>query len=260
MRRRHGYTLLETLIALIIFALVSAATGFALSAAIRGQDAVQKRADEMQEARAVLSTLSKDIRAAYASAGNTNTFFVASGAETGVILTFTTLNHRIDLGQTVTAGAADNTVTMPQSDVAVVQYSYDPERRELDRSELTVPNPDAIPQPGNPGTVLSRRIRSIQFQFMSDPTAGTRSDWNYVTQAQQTGTQQGAQQQSSSGDTTLPTSVQVTIEFADANGMPKVYNSVISVMAPTPQPAGQKPDPPPTTAGTGGGAGGGGAG
>src|SRR5437588_398064 len=117
--RRRGYTLIETLIALIIFALVSAATGFALSAAIRGQDAVQKRADEMQEARAVLSTLSKDIRAAYASAGNTNTFFVASGAETGVILTFTTLNHRIDLGQTVTAGAADNTVTMPQSDVAV---------------------------------------------------------------------------------------------------------------------------------------------
>jgi len=59
-RGRRGYTLVETLVAMMMFALISAATTFALNVAIRGQRAAQRKADEIQEARTVLSMLSRD--------------------------------------------------------------------------------------------------------------------------------------------------------------------------------------------------------
>src|SRR5207249_12310047 len=122
---------------------------------------------------------------------------------------------------------------IPQSDVAVVQYSFDPDRGELSRSELSVPNPDALPPPGTPATLLSRRLRSIQFQYLSDPTTGMRSDWNYVTQAPQQGGQQGGQQMSqqtsANGDTTLPLTVQVVIDLGDSRGVSITYSAAFRV-------------------------------
>jgi len=132
---------------MLMFALISAATTFALQAAIGGQRAAHRKADEIQEARTVLAIMSRDFRGAYASKANPNTFFVSSGSDTAPSISFTSLTHRLFAPLTdSSANPVDPTTIPPQSDVSVIHYSYDPSTAELGRIETSVPNPDLINQ------------------------------------------------------------------------------------------------------------------
>src|SRR5438094_419748 len=125
-RARRGYTLVETIVAMLIFALISAATTFALNTAIRGQRTAQRKADEIQEARTVLAVMSRDFRGAYASKANPNTFFVSNGSDNAPSVSFTTLTHHVYAPLADSSGnPIDPTTIPPQSDVSVVHYSYD---------------------------------------------------------------------------------------------------------------------------------------
>jgi prepilin-type N-terminal cleavage/methylation domain-containing protein len=280
MKKSLGYTLIEVLVAMIIFAIIASATGFAVSMALKSQHGIRLRTDELQEARTVLNVITRDLRSAYASAGNQNTLFLAGGNESGTLLTFTTLAHRIvDPNRGNATTQTDQVQANPQSDIAIVQYSFAPETGTLSRLESAIPNPDTLVQSDRPDSVLSRHVRTVTFQFLVDPTTGFRQEWNYITpQPSQTGTQTGAAgagvtaaastTTQTNGDTTLPQSVQVLIEFIDSEGIPRQYSTVVMLPATQPQPIGQKPDaaivplqPTPTGGGPGGdGPGGGGAG
>src|SRR5258708_5508584 len=241
-RKRRGYTLIEVLIAMVIFAVITAATSFAVTVALKSQQGIRLRTDELQEARSVLNVLTRDLRAAYASAGNQNTLFLAGGNESGTLLTFSTLSHKINdpsrnssTGQTGQTGQPDQTQTaQPQSDIGIVQYSFDPQTGQLSRLETAVPNPDTLPQAGGPETGLSKHVRSVSFQFLVDPSTGFRQDWNYVTQPPSTGASSGTGGQNNTqaavqatGDTTLPQSVQIQIEFVNGEGISRQYSTVV---------------------------------
>lgn len=272
MRRtsRRAYTLIEMLIALVVFAIITTATGFALTAAMRGQQEARQRADDLQEARALFGVLSRDLRAAFASASSPTTFFVADGSGDRPTLTFTTLNGRIDPGTVGAAGltgsGATGRPTAPQSDVAVVSYRFDPDRQTLSRASTPIPDPGALPPSDLPDTLLSQRVRAISFQFL-DPENGLRPDWQFTNeQARQQIGQPGSAPggaASTTSDVRLPQAVQVMIEMESATGRPLTFTTTIALTTPEPLPAGQTPEedaPSGGGGGNGGGQGGGGGG
>ena len=78
-RASRAYTLLEMLVAMTIFAIISVSAGFALVHAGRAQMSASTYANDMREARAILGRIADDIRWAYASADSPMTQFVATG-------------------------------------------------------------------------------------------------------------------------------------------------------------------------------------
>jgi type II secretion system protein J len=253
-RRQHGYTLIEVLVAMIMFAFISAATTVSLNAALRGQQAAQYASDALADARAALGTMSRDLRAAYASQGNPNTLFVASRSMSGTLLRFSSRAHRILPLPTDSNGNVDTTSSRPQSDVAVIQYSFDPNSGLLTRDELTTPNVNALPQPGAPGTAIAHRVQSISFQFY-DPDQGMRTDWNLMAPPPGSTGATGAASSMLGGDTYLPQTVQISLAMVGGDGAVRSYTTTVFLVTSTPQDAGQKPETAATTGGTGGAAG-----
>lgn len=265
-RRKRAYTLIEMLIALIMFAVITVAVGFVLSGALRAYQTTQARIDESTELRALFGTLGRDLRAVFVATNSPNSYFVATGNTSGTLLTFTTLASRIvpDPVGTTAGPTGSSTVAQPQSDVWLVSYNYDQDTGVLSRCVTPVPNPDAIPQDESLLTEVGRHIRSIEITF-PDPVNGDRSDWNYMYDPNATGTgtsgTSGSTVSTSSltTDTTLPAVVQVTIVRDSVAGPPVTQTFSVALMNNTPQPAGQKPQAATgTPAAGGGGAGGGG--
>jgi hypothetical protein len=250
---------------MIIFSLITAATSFALNTAIRGQRAAQQKAEDLQEARTLLGIISRDLRAAYASAGNPNTFFLATGEDMETLLTFTALNHRIELEpeQDELQPFDPEAESPPQSDVSVIRYSFNRETGEFSRCVSPVPNPDTLPEPGIPSTVLSRRVRAIELQFL-DEEAGFRSEWNFYTdpdsatapQGEQGGAQNEQQSTPTDADAALPKAVQVRVILEGQNRRPNPFQTTVTLATPEPQAIGQKPaaaqNPQPGSPGSGG--------
>jgi prepilin-type N-terminal cleavage/methylation domain-containing protein len=261
-RHRRGYTLLEMMIAMIMFLFITVATSFALSSALKSQQSAQRKIEESQELRSLVGFLSRDIRAAYASEANPNTFFLASGDGNSMSsLTFTALAHRISMPPVAPDGTVSpDAQTMPQSDVSVITYAFDPDSGVLSRTESAVPNPDVQPPTNTPGATLSSRVRQIQIQFLDpanpDPDNGWLDAWTYVSQAAQTAGTDLSQMATSSGqqNTTLPMTVRISLLIQSPSGIPTSYTTTIPILNPQPQPKGQTPDAPitPATGGTGG--------
>jgi type II secretion system protein J len=242
----HGYTLLEMLVALVMFGLISVATSFALTAALRNQQATAQRAEELQEVRAIFRLLARDLRGAFASQNNPNSLFIADGNTHGTLLTFTTLTPAIPNSALQVLGANP----APQSDVAIVSYAYDEGNGVLSRTSTSIPNLDTLPSPDMPAAALSRQVRGITFQFF-DPTTGTRNDWHY--QNEPVATQQGGI--TLGRDTSLPKAVQVSLELESSDGLLHTYTLTVPLAMPQPLPAGQRPSTPEASGGAGSGGG-----
>lgn len=75
MTRQRGFTLIEMLVALVMLALITVATAYALTAGLRAQADMRRRADSADEARALLAIIARDLQAAYASADNPGAVF-----------------------------------------------------------------------------------------------------------------------------------------------------------------------------------------
>lgn len=250
----RAYTLIEMLVALVIFALITSATGLAISVGLRGRQAIQQKTDQAAEVRSLVDIFTRDLQSAYAVTRNPITMFLASGSGSGDLLTFSTLAHRINLP------SGDQT-PRAQSDLAVVRYSLDPESGALTRSETSVPNPDSLIPAGAPSTVVSRHVRSVTFDMLN-ANGDTVQSWNYLNDPNATG-QGGAASggaasgaaaaATTTGDTSLPQAVTVRIGLERPGEPPIQLETTIAISMPTPQPAGQMPPAATTTAATGGG-------
>ncbi len=254
--RAGGYTLLEMMIAVIMFALITVATTFMLTAGLRGQQQIGAKATEAQEARALLGVITRDLRSMLVVSGSPSTYFVASGADTGPVLQFTTLASRLmpDLLVEGSSTDASSENLAPQSDLLQVTYDYDPSTHVLSRLVSRLPGVETLPAAGGPEWIISRRVAYIAFTFY-DASGNTRTEWNYQTpQTDTTGTQVDA----SSYDTTLPVRIDVELEMDRPSGDTVVLQASVVPANSAPQPAGQKPAAATQPAGPGtGGAGGG---
>ena len=182
----HGYTLVEVMIALTMFAFITLATGFALGVAIRSSRNTQSHNDSNAEVRSVMSVLTADLRNVYASSSNPYSVFTTSGSDAATLLTFSAFAGRIAAPPGAYSGssATDGSDWYPQSDIGTISYSFDSNSRSLIRQISGYPNTDLNANSSTAGreSILSTKILNIQFQFYDITNQQYRSDWNYSNQ------------------------------------------------------------------------------
>jgi prepilin-type N-terminal cleavage/methylation domain-containing protein len=266
----HGFTLLEVLVALVIFGVITVALSFTFETALKTQEANSRRIEEISAVRAVFDYMTRDLQLAYASSNSTASAFIAGASQSGPqsassggLLTFMTRGNRIlndaqsasaASGASNTSGPTAATTTNPQSETQMVRYDFDPQAHTLTRSVVAVPNLQVIQQTTpDPDSVISSLVDSISLRFW-DPTAlSWRTDWDYEQQNQQSGATgatgtgaagtgtgttatTGASSQSSTaastatGDTTLPGSVEVTVTIRHHDSTTATYVATIPVV------------------------------
>lgn len=275
-RARGGFTLVEALISLVIFSIISFALALALSAAMRSYEVATNRQESAGAVRAVFGALQRDLQAAYASAGNTSALFVSgasgsspgmSGQGTNSLLTLTTLSQRIQASGVFASDTGDSTQAMntqaaasvtPQSVCALVRYDLNSQAGTLARTVSDVPNTQAIAQPDTSlSAILANNVVSLTLRFWDSNQQTWRTDWDFEQQNQpqsqsgtgtqangQTGTQtnqnsqtgQSGTNSTGSGDTTLPTSVEVTLVVMGPDKKPVTHTTTIPIVTPQPQP------------------------
>lgn len=251
-RVRRAFTLLEALVALVIFAIISVALSLSITTAFQAQDAAQRREEEAGAVRAVFSYLRRDLQSAFISKNNPACVFMAnSGAAGGVnnlaagsLLTLTTLAHRIETDETtmnpagagMALGGSANTLTPPQADFMLVRYDIEPSSGSLIRTVSAVPNLEMVGQPVPvPEAVLADRIANMTLRFWDAEQQGWRTDWSYQPPeptTQDTGQIPTNQAATNTGDTRLPMAVEVTLILLRKDNSPATYTTFIPVVAP----------------------------
>lgn len=246
-RLRPGFTLLEALVAMTIFAIISVALALSISTALQAHAAGERRQEESGAVRGVFSTLTRDLVAAYGSVNSTISQFVAPGPQAGgtssagPLVTLTTLSQRIDLVQATDTRVlqdASRQARPIQCDCALVQYFFDPANGVLSRSATAaVANPQDPAQPAvRPEPVpLANELASLELRFYDSSTNSWRTDWNYLQSNQpNTGSSAPAQPAAGTGDAAMPAAVEVTLTLRPKPGasMPARYTTIISLMTP----------------------------
>lgn len=274
MKQTYGYTLLEMLVALVIFGIITLATGTAMRAALVAQTNTRQTIDEQGEVNALFSVLSHDLRMAYASQGNTQTLFVLPGAQDGVLLTFSSLSHRLisrtssnssdtsyNSPSTVMPTTGNVQETAPQSDMSLIRYHFSMQTHELRRAESATPSLDTLPWQDEAGTgsasitasqtvqdrLLSGHVAALTFTC-TDPMAGDRTEWNYMVSANVSSSTGGSiiSQGSALNDTYLPVAVKITATMIKTDGSTRDYSTSVALAMAQPQPKGQVPAAPAT--------------
>jgi prepilin-type N-terminal cleavage/methylation domain-containing protein len=230
---RRGYTLVEVMVALVLMAIISIATGFAMSMALRNDASARARTDAAEEARSVLSVLVKDLRNAYASSGNAASCFIASGGDEGEVLRLTTTNVRL---RQVAPESDLLQEPPPQSDVGTVTYTLNHSEQTLYRTVSAEPIDEFGASPG-PLNLLSRRVTGLTLRLVASD-GSERSDWSYEATTGAAGAQDATLAQ---GDTELPTLAEVTVELAGDRGALHTASAMVNIITPSPQERGQAP-------------------
>lgn len=268
-QQRPGFTLLEAMVALVIFGVITTAIAFAMSAALEAQQATQSRQDDAGEVRAAFDALRQDIQGAYASANDSSAIF-ATGSDYGAsndLLTLSTLIPRLqsyDLGLSSAGNAnamgstpiGSQQNVPPQTAYALVRYVYDPQAQTLSRLVLTAPNQTVIlqQQPG-PDDIIARHVTNVQLSFWDATQSQTRSDWDYAHPSSSQASASTSQSLTTGSDTYLPSAVDITITTVRSDGSQSSHETMIPIVAPQPQktPSGTQTT---TTGGGNGGTGG----
>ncbi len=255
--RSRGFTLIEVLVALVIFGIITVALSFTFDTALKTQQANIRRLAELGAIRSVFDYMTRDVQQAYASSNNPAAVFIAGGSQNGAstgssaLLTLMTRGNRLlsdaPAGSGGASGPLSTDASLPQSETAMVRYEFDPQARTLSRVVATVPSLQALQQAvAGPDTVVSALIEDISLRFWDTTTQAWRAEWDYEQQNQQpatpaagtadtTGATAAASATSAvtsgTGDTTLPGSVEVTITIRHPDRTTATYVTTIPVVA-----------------------------
>ncbi len=203
-RFQQGFTLLEVLVALVIFGILTVALSNAMSTALRARMLAEARQDDSATVRAIFGILGRDLQSAYASVYDPNSLFVAGGATSGntsssgasgSLLTMASLSHRlnttdpnvdpsVDTANGARPGSVSNSQNgsndPPQSPVSLIRYDFDPQSGVLSRVAQSVPSLQNLQQatPG-PDDVVASNIISLQLQYWDPTQQNWRDAWDY---------------------------------------------------------------------------------
>ena len=274
MGRHTGFTLLEAIVAIVMFTFIILAVSQAFSVSVQATTRSQRRQEEDGTVRAVFDVITRDILAAYASAQSPASVFTAgSGSSSGGsassdLLTFSALSNRLQTPE-IDTQAADGSqsgaqngaqgTSQPQSDMALVKYSFDTAAGKLYRIVSPVPSSQSLSASPTPDQAIADRIESIQLSFWDSTQQNWRPNWDYAQQNQvgvvlvgsagsgaassatgssstssgASGAQsgQGTPNTTATGDTSLPSAVKVTVTVKQSNGQTKDYITTIPISA-----------------------------
>jgi hypothetical protein len=143
----------------------------------------------------------------------------------------------------------------------MVRYDFDPQAKTLARTVVGVPSLDALQQAAtDPDTVIATHIDDISLRFWDATQQTWRTDWDYEQQNQQQaaagatgatgaaagGTAAAPATSTATGDTMLPSQVEVTVTIRHQDNTTATYTSTIQIVT-YPVSDGMAP---PTNAGT----------
>ncbi len=178
--RRRGFTLIEALVALVIFGILTAALSLALSTALSAQVRIAAYRRQDAEVRSIFRFLSRDLAAAYASPSDPNCMFIAGTSPQAQqnqsydpgLLTLETMDARIpntdpnidpalgagapgpgtgQFASGVSNAAGQNATAQPSWDIALVRYSLG-SHGALRRSSVAVPSVQTLQQAASEGS------------------------------------------------------------------------------------------------------------
>lgn len=280
-RSKSGFTLIEALVALVIFGIISVVLSAALTGSLDAQAHLQQRQEQSSEVRAVFGNLTQDIQSAVGSLNNPDSVFItgasqsSSSSSTGAVsnssslLTLSTMTQTLinpDISMDGANSNGPNPITQPQSASSYVRYDLNSGTGALTRSTINVPNLQQLAQ-ASPGqeTTLAEHVESLQLQFWDPKTQQWTSGWDYeqsvVSQSIQSAaasssSASGSSSASSStpptGNVVLPSAVQVTLVLRNRSGGSDTYTTSIPVvggLAPA-QPQNTAPAPSSSTTGS----------
>jgi prepilin-type N-terminal cleavage/methylation domain-containing protein len=206
--RASGFTLVEVLVSMIIFGIISLSLAMALSSALRAQATLQVHQDQAGAVRAVFDRITRDIEAAYGSQNNVNAVFIAGGSGSNGfaggasgLLTFSGLFHRIQADDLIYAAASNSgqqssatssaqsgAQAVQQSDFGLVRYDLDQQAGTLKRTVIAVPSDQAIQTPPvnnsqqTGGTIIATHVISVTIRCWDGVQQTWRTDWDYEQQ------------------------------------------------------------------------------
>lgn len=160
---QHGFTLVETILALVVTTLILGALYGSYSAGLRIWHAGMNRADLYQNARVALDVMSRDLEAAFLSPHNSGTRFLGrdvTDEETGLPrdeLSFIAINNDPYLGMS------------GQSDLTEISYfiDIDPETPERWLQRRQDPTLDRNPLAGGHSSLLGIRVIALDFRYLA---------------------------------------------------------------------------------------------
>ncbi len=260
--RHSGFTLLEAIVAIVMFTFIMLALSQAFTVSLQATTRSQHRQEDDGTVRAIFDVITRDILAGYASRNSPTSIFTAgsggSGGGSGSmnLLTFSALSTRLQTPELetqsrMTSQASSQGTSQPQSDMALVKYTFDSASGTLFRVVSTVPSSQSLSQSSpTPDQAIGQNIVAIQLSFWDPTQQNWRTDWDYEQQNQigvvplssstsgstsaagsagQSG--QGTANTTATGDTYLPTAIKVTVTLQQSNGQTQDYITTIPVGA-----------------------------
>ncbi len=284
-KRKTGFTLIEALVALVIFGIITVVLSAALTGSIEAQQHMQQRLEQTSQVRAIFDFLTHDIQSTVGSLNNPSSVFLtgaslnpssssssSTGGSTGPIsnasslLTLSTRTQVMTDPQLAASGMNSNPAaqtSIPHSATNYVRYDLDSSTGSLTRSTMNVPNLTQLAQasPGQEST-LAQHVDSLQFQFWDPTNQSWTNQWDYeqTTVSQNIANAAASSSASSSstasastaalpGNMTLPTAVQVIVVLRNRSGGTDTYTTTIPVVAGLAPAQPQNTAPAATTAG-----------
>ena len=196
----RAFTLLEVLVAMIIFGILTIALSAALSGSLRSHVLAEQRQDDSENVRGLFAILGRDLQSAYGSKNDPNSMFIAGGSGQNsagnALLMLATQTHRISttdpnvdpaasqsgtngapaLGAISSAGSNDP----PQQPTEFIRYDLDPQSGTLSRLTQTIPNLQTLQSaaPG-PENVIASNIVSLTLQYWDPYQQNWRDSWDF---------------------------------------------------------------------------------
>ena len=193
--------MLEVLVAMIIFGIITIALSIALTGSLRAHVKAEQRQEDSENVRGLFSIIGRDLQSAYGSKNDPNSMFIAGGSGQNsagnALLMFSTQTHRITTSDTNvdpaasssgssgpgalgTISAAQGGTDPPQQPVEFVRYDLDAASGTLTRLTQTIPNlqtfQSAAPGPEN---VIAGSIVSLTLQYWDPYAQNWRDSWDF---------------------------------------------------------------------------------